>query len=298
MATKYEKYEYSEIIKRIPEYLDALKNDFGRNKEYAETFSFLFLNGYPLCQLLFENKVITNFGPSPLSKPIPFNPKEVYPLLRVDQINLPLKKVKPDPNDLNKFLSSQEYETFEQARKGLSTTFYFLIDKKKFKKKMDAYLLSHLPDYRKTGQSGIYEKIISAEYSLFFDTNTEQKKIENIESYKPPIFSLKSKFSGVTTFFNGMDSHSLLFIGGGTFDYFYSHYTSYFIDHDGYYCAKYSTEEPIIFHNKTKNVFEIKNSEEITKRVNKYVNICLELYLHYFRVFENWLIYTLNDIRT
>ncbi|MDX1936397.1 MAG: hypothetical protein SFU21_04755 [Flavihumibacter sp.] len=296
MDIEFRKYVNMEITQKVPDYLAALRSDFEENPEYADAFSFLFLNGYPIKKMIFEDLTITDIGSSVLNKPMPYDNTSVFPLKKIGQMPDFIKNNSTSNKSFfNTFLHKHEFDVLEDANNFRNSQAYFLIDKKRFKKQMDTYFLKSFPDYKKCDKANIFIKNISDIFTLYYDTRTGQLTNEYIQHYRFPLFTLEIN-SMPTTFLFETGANDLLFMIGGPFDYFLFHYNSYFTDEVGNCRHSFLNDEPIVVHNKFTEKYEVRNSEDLTLRVNKYIETSLELYLHYFRIFEKWLIGVLKEI--
>lgn len=297
MDIEFRKYVNMEITQKVPDYLAALRSDFEENPEYADAFSFLFLNGYPIKKMIFEDLTITDIGSSVLNKPMPYDYEAIYPLRRISQMpDLIKKSIALKKESLEAFLSQEDFDTLEEANELRDSIVYFIFDKKRFKKKMDTYFLRNFPDYKKSDRANEFVKNISETFYLYYDTKTGQLTKENIENYRFPLFTLGIKNSIPTTFLPETGANGLLFMANSPFDYLGFHYESYFTDEEGICRNRFLNDEPIVVHNKFTDKYQVRNSEDLTLRVNKYIETSLELYLHYFRIFEKWLIGVLKEI--
>ncbi len=286
---------YKEITNNIPTYIKLLSEDFENNEHYAFIFSKLFLNDYSLKKFIVEDRVITDFYNYDSNKPVPYDPSQ-NAIKKIDNINFDFKILKNiNPSEVYYFFSKKEFLTLEDAKENKTDAYY--IFENNFSKKLDEFFLSYLPDYKKTAKKNIYEKKISDEYFLIFDIKKEYKKLESIESYTYPNFYL-IKNGHIVKLFYATDIFDLLFLPANSFLQFYTYYNKVILNdkNEIIEIRRTSYDEPIIYHNLITNKYEVTNRFDTLTELNKFIFITTELFLHYFRIFEKWLINTIKNI--
>jgi len=59
--------------------------------------------------------------------------------------------------------------------------------------------------------------------------------------------------------------------------------------------GRFNRDEPIIFNDPNTRTFIVTNYHETVHRSHKYIMLVLELFLHYYQIFEAWAIVFLNE---
>jgi hypothetical protein len=168
--------------------------------------------------------------------------------------------------------------------------FYHLVQKD-FYKIIDKLIFDRLIDYkRETSDTHRYTKRISNHISLTLSTDREYMDINGIIGYTFPLLSIDVKRKDCIKF-GTIDVRSLLFLPEGSFLFFYMDSHNFTKDElsDTIRRVARKNDEPIIYYLDDEQKYMVTNSWKNIDRYNKYIQIILELSLHYFRVFEKWL---------
>ncbi len=278
---------YNKIKEKIPEYIKLLSEDFNKNQEYADAFSRIFLDGYSIEKLITKDKLIIDFFNWNLNKPLPYNSTAIC-INNASSLEFNYKILNNvNQNDLYTFFSKKEFESLEMANQS-NLNSYFYVFEKDFSKKMDLFILGNLIDYKKV--KNIYIKNISTNFSLVFNTRKEYKKLEVIESYTYPTFQILDE-NNTINLFGHTDLSKLLFMPATIFTHFYAYYNLFsYTEKMQIVKVESLKNEPIIIFNKNSNTYEISNSSGTLMKLNKFIFLTTELFIHYFNLFEAWLI--------
>ncbi len=132
--------------------------------------------------------------------------------------------------------------------------------------------------------------MISDEVDLTLSTKREYIGITGLIGYTLPSLSISIKKESPISF-GTIDTRSLLFMPGSSFLFFYSDCHSYTIDKNppSIKSIKRKDDEPVIYYLEEEQKYVLTNSGRNIDRYNKYIQIVLELSLHYFWLFEKWL---------
>jgi hypothetical protein len=279
--------KYTQIIREcMPQYIQMLSDDFDKNQEYADLFSNLFLDGYPIKKLITEDKIITDFNIWDLKNSTMNYNGTINPIDKLDSIDFQFKHISNDGiNDLYKFFEKKEFKDLEKAQKNFNSILYYVYTSD-FEKKVDYFFLSNLDDYTKIGKESV--KRVNNDVSLIFDWEKKLHSFNSIEQYLLPdlIFKIKDYQEYL---FSQTDLTKLLFMPNNSFFAFY--FNSYNLGTNNLQIIDISVkdDEPVLYKSSTeKNKYIITNSYENLSRYNKFIYLHTELTIHYLKILEKW----------
>ena len=189
------------------------------------------------------------------------------------------------------FVKSDNYEEAVENTQG----FYHLVQKD-FYKTLDNIVFDRLKDYKRRGASShFYIKRITSQVDLTLGTYREYMD-QDVIDYTLPSLSIEIRGEGSINF-ETIDVRSLLFLPERSFLFFYTDAHSFTVDEDAGTIKdfKRKNDEPVIYYLQEEQKYMVTNSWENIDRYNKYIQIILELSVHYFMVFEIWLTQLVNE---
>jgi len=184
-------------------------------------------------------------------------------------------------------------DTYEEAMKKYPMFYYFV--QKDFDKIIDKFIFDRLADYKPETRT-VYKKRVSENIDLTLNTYREHIQLRGISAYTFP--SLAINIKGQENINLGtIDVRNLLFLPESSFIFFYMDSHNYTIDENSFIFQNITRkdDEPVIYHLEDEQKYMISNTRENIDRYNKYIEAVLELSIHYFSLFEKWLIKTLED---
>lgn len=188
------------------------------------------------------------------------------------------------------FFEKREYESFDEVKKK-NPGFYYVFNRNFFKK-VDEVLMGAFRDFEMDEQNKtVYTKRLSKDHVLKLACNYEKYiSSSGINEYVFPTVSLL--FNGNEYhFFTVTDVREMFFLSGTSFLFFYIESNDLIFNEANQLVGttrKYN--EPQVYHNAESNKYIVTNSYKKLPYYNKYIYLILELHIHYFRVFENWII--------
>lgn len=193
---------------------------------------------------------------------------------------------------LHAFFSRKEFSTYQEAADCYRKGSYYVFDRNFFIK-IDGLIISNLDGYSKQNDKCYVKRVTDSVYLKVVPfTQYGENAFVNDYVFPEPVVNIRGKD---LYFFRDLGESDLLrylFLFGSSFHFFYYEV----MDGDlasGSFTLK--RDEPKIYQNKEKTKFILTNSYDKLRIYNKYIYIVLELYLHYFRVFERVLIKQLEE---
>ena len=170
---------------------------------------------------------------------------------------------------------------------GKYTLEYYIINNDTFLANVDKKIFQKLDGYNKKNKN-IYIKKISSDTQLQFNLKRKNNPFLSLENFTMPEFSLKTG-EDYSFFFDHTDLFDLLFQPGPSFILFYTYKYRMQRSPNGGMVHNLRKDEPIIYYSKEDNLYIISNSNSKKIIFNKFIHINIELFTHYFKVFEKWL---------
>jgi len=271
------------MIENINDYKQLLLKDFLENQKIAMVLSTFFIVDYSINKWI-EGITGNSFIDYKQTYPIKHKVPTIEEIKNTDYV---IQHFSQYADNLYSFFSSKKCKTYEDALNNFPG-FYYCFDLTFFKN-INKALFDNLTDYTK--KKDFYIKKLNNSTSIKLYPIKDYKKYSGISEYRfPRIIIENAGEESIPIPLSGLDLLNFLFINSPSFIFFYAE--SNIIEMDEKQnriinvIRKY--DEPVIYE--TDNEFIITNSLEKLSCYNKYICIVLDLYYHYLRVFEKWVI--------
>lgn len=267
----------NEIKKRNIILLEKINQDYENNSEYFNT----------LCKLIYNKEYTGKFNFSYLRTN--FHRKNVnYSYEIIDNVQLKIDD-KYDINDESLFFKKIIFSKIEEMD-NLENNIY--ICDNTFLKNIDKYLLDFYNNIGYTNsKKGIFQKVISENFKIVINTNVSYRLkygFKQPNDYEPPVilFYINGINVNIRDFFTSELSLNLRLIFPFKSSYLFN---IFFIDFNKKDLLEIHNEPKVTYNLNSKN-YTLQNSTENIIRFNKFIYIYIELYKHYYLLFEKWII--------
>lgn len=266
----------------IINYKQVLLSDFQKNKKFSELLNTLFFNGlYSTVEKWVNGINGNNFIDYEQKNHIRINFPTIETLRNIDYTPVYYR----ENEDRYCFFTKKIYNTYEEAVKNYPG-FYYCFDLSFFKK-INTLLLENFEDYTKRKDCYI-KKLSNAVLVKLFPNVGIYKDYSSVQDYNFPKIIIEVNEEKIEPFLHS-DLMDLLFLTGESFLFFSIQSNIIEVDEQTRQISKLirKEDEPIIYENNGKYI--VTNSIEKLECYNKYIYVILDLYYHYFRLFENWI---------
>ena len=278
-----EKFIRQVVRNSIKEYVNLLQQDTF-NQKYSNLVSTLFLSSLNFSEWL-KNITVTDFGVvSYIGEKFE---NRFFNFAEMDKTNIHLNEIK-EIGDERYFFTCLHFKNLRDLHNYASGFYY--IHERNLICKIDSLLLSALKGFnKKRGKSSIYSKKLRENVFLNFDCNKKRNNFSSIDRYLFPdlsidVNSINYKFS------NDTDLNTLLLIPGNSYFVFYTCSHEFIKDSNGELVQVIRKEdEPLTYKSEDVEGFYLANSSENVARYNKFIYCTIELFIHYFKIFEKWI---------
>jgi hypothetical protein len=157
-----------------------------------------------------------------------------------------------------------------------------------------------MPGYKKINND-IYEKKVTSDYSLIFDCTKKHRNLTGPGDYTYPLFFVKFKEEHHQLFLLNVDLLTVTLISPReAFSEFRVYYdaTNYGGEAGPNVSNSLNKNEPVVEYDSLSNQYIVTNTEISLKLFNKFIYLSTELFVHYFKIFEEWLIKCLHRIES
>lgn len=297
-----EKYrKYFSLIFNLESYKAFLLEDFKENKDFAYLASSI-MYYTPQDITNWVKGIIGNDFFECIEQTFEFEFDRASGIDIVNNISYNPYYFKEGLDDLYAFFSHRTYDTYEEAANNYPQYEYFMEGKDMYEKlntKLSSVMVRDGYETVKRGKYSVKKIADSSFIKLIYQQRGPWGMVSGIERYRfPNIVVMVNGIDISPAFENGVDMRHFLLLRGNAFLFFYRE-RQIMKNADGQWALPGTTlnktDEPVIYEHDGQ--YTISNSIEKLAYYNKYIFIVLELYCHYFKVFEKWLVHRLGEIR-
>ncbi len=267
-------------------YLKFLLEDIKKNSRAANLISGLFLPN-----TISIEKWVTNILPG--KNFLDYQPKldfqGFFPTVqKVQEVNHNFfYYTGEDVKDLYCFFSKIECASYEEVQEKFPQSYY--VFNLRFFTKVNNLIFNSLKEYEFSKDRKAYIKKIASTIFIKLKPYNNFNKHSGINEYLFPQIIIEIDRKNYYFFREG-DLRHFLFLPGLSFMFFYLESNTVTFNDMGVMKVEKKNDEPIVYYKEESKQYTITNRYEKLKLYNKYIFILLDLYIHYFRVFEKWLI--------
>jgi hypothetical protein len=194
----------------------------------------------------------------------------------IDTINHQFKYIETEKYGLYYFFTNYVYKSIEQLREDDNRYFYLCQDD--YVTKLDALFTDTIIGYSKN-KKNLFTKKITSNCSLIIDANKKREHFEDVQIYSYPSFYWE--FDNKSFPFSNYNDPSVLL---------FNQLSSFVLFFYGNLNLRNRTGEPVIYHYEQTGEYVLTNTHLNLERFNKFILLTTELLIHYFKIFENWVI--------
>lgn len=196
----------------------------------------------------------------------------------IDKIKYNFNFINPELYDKYFIFKKEEFESYQDLVNAFDG--FFFRNHKNFVNKIDSLILTRIEGFKRV-KGSLFQKKITEDINLIIDARKSQRpSMQTIEDYAFPLIYLFYK--NQRYYFNennSFDALSFLFVNS-----IHSYLVFFYRNRK---IAK-EKEEPIVYKDELTGKYILTNSLENLERFNKYIFIISELYLHFFKIFDEW----------
>lgn len=203
-----------------------------------------------------------------------------------------------EDNDPYRFFSYRIFDSYEAMERDYPRE-YYIFDYPDFFDKVESLIHSTLKDYKPMKQKHIkkcFTKKINERIRINLLLFSNVNKYSDVAAYSFPFVQLD--IDGVTFPIITADPQFLLLLNRVSFIFFYFEqniFENREILNQNFKMTR-KTDQPVYY--KEGDKFIVSNSIEKLEKYNKFIYMTMELFSHYFGVFEKWLIKRAEDLLT
>jgi hypothetical protein len=256
-------------------YIQMLQSDFEIYPEFEKLATAICFNNKISAKEWMKGVEAISFEEK-IAIPPHFTP-EVLRFHDMDVINHEYKYIETKNYNLYSFYTRFMYNSMEELR--ADDNRYYYLCHNDFVTSLDKLFTDHLVGYSKTGKN-IFTKSIQPGISLKINASKKRGHFETMENYYFPNMYLE--FNKVKYLISGSPFDVLTFFIMGTFSFtHFFHLNLQLNNREG---------EPKIYYSDEIDGYVLSNSVENLERFNKFIFLSAELYVHYYKVLEQWAI--------
>lgn len=266
---------YTKIANVVNDYSTLLENkikdDFIKNNEYPN-----------ILYLLLFNKM---FNGKDIFEEIYFNNNyQGRTFDYIDEINFKNEEVS-FKEDLFMFFDSINFNSYNDLN---NYPGHYYICSKKFVKNIDKLLITNFKELGFTNsKQDVLVKKLSDNFKIEINCKVSRLRygIENPADYLPPLisFEIHNMVCGIDIFKKLYNTISFI-NSDELFNFFFFRFENE---------NKLKFKEPVAYFDEAMDKYILQNSPENLERFNKFILIFIELYKHYFKILDEWIV---NDL--